>query len=222
MLAAAWLAAWRLDSTAVMLTLAGVQVLASYAAALAAERARQREGLDPLTGLPRRTALIERLEAEILRAEREGQPVSVVFCDLDNFKRCNDTYGHKAGDEALRKAAGVLRACLRKYDLAARYGGEELVAVLAAADQPGAMAIADRIRQGIEAEAGYGVTASIGVATYPMDGVDAGELIQAADKAMYAAKQAGKNRVFHAGQAAALTRPRLDELLRILRGASSA
>ena len=161
---------------------------------------------DGLTGLANRRHFMEVLEQEVERAQRYQRPLSLVLLDLDHFKRVNDTHGHAAGDEVLKAAALVLRSVCRDVDLAARLGGEELALVLPETDAGGAHTVAERIRHKIEAgvhrsPAGdsFSVTASMGVATIAPD-TDTGEaLLQAADVALYRAKDGGRNRVVLAG-----------------------
>jgi diguanylate cyclase (GGDEF)-like protein len=121
-----------------------------------------------------------------------------LFCDCDDFKIYNDSYGHKAGDAALGRIARIIEACGRRIDLAARYGGEEFVLVLVDTDTAGALLVAERIRAEVEASGAKGgapLTVSIGVAGYPQDAGARDELLDKADWAMYAAKRAGRNRV---------------------------
>ena len=139
-----------------------------------------------------------------LRARTEDETIGVLMLDLDHFKDVNDRHGHPAGDEALRVFAGVVRSCLRDGDVAARYGGEEFAILLSDVDGPGAVAVAERIRSRTEStliSLAPGVTerltVSIGVAVAPGQAVDRISLLRIADEALYAAKQAGRNRVVH-------------------------
>lgn len=166
---------------------------------------------DYLTGLLNRRAWDDLLEREIRRAARNGASLAVIMADVDLFKKYNDHYGHQAGDECLRKVAEQFRAATRRPgDAAGRYGGEEFCVVLPDTDEAAAREIADRIRGNIEAmglphelhPAGH-VTASFGVASanFSQAGGDAGPgLVAMADKALYAAKAAGRNRVGSADQ----------------------
>lgn len=162
---------------------------------------RQISQTDPLTQLPNRRALDDRLADEVARAARYPAPLSVLMLDVDHFKGFNDTFGHPAGDEVLKKVANILRSCVRETDLIARYGGEEFVVVLpnTATDEAGV--VAERCR-GAVAGAEWphrGVTVSVGAATAEAGKVPgAGVLLQAADQALYRAKQSGRNRVEHA------------------------
>jgi diguanylate cyclase (GGDEF)-like protein len=181
-------------------------ILANQAAATLSviqlkERHRRLAERDGLTGLYNRRALGELLRQTLAREERQQGRFALLLLDLDHFKRLNDTFGHLAGDAALRHAAGVLQSHLRKGDQAARYGGEEFVVILPAADGAGAIGLADRVRAAIERTglvfegARITVTASMGVAVWPGDGADEVALLAAADRALYAAKQGGRNRV---------------------------
>jgi diguanylate cyclase (GGDEF)-like protein len=166
---------------------------------------------DGLTGLPNRRRSEEVLRAEVARAERYELPLSVVMCDLDDFKDANDTHGHAVGDLLLQAFADVLRATLRDVDVPGRWGGEEFLLVLPGVDLDGAVNAAERIRERFEATRvatatnGSGATtASFGVAELAA-GRTAAELVQAADQALYAAKRSGKNRVATAGGSARIT-----------------
>jgi diguanylate cyclase (GGDEF)-like protein len=162
------------------------------------ERLAARDGL---TGLYNRRAFDDVLARTLAVEERRGGRFAVVLLDLDHFKKLNDTYGHPAGDAALRNAARVLERQLRKGDQAARYGGEEFVAVLPGAGEDGALQIAERVRRALEKDglvfegARISTTASLGVAVWPADGREPAALLASADRALYAAKQAGRNRV---------------------------
>jgi diguanylate cyclase (GGDEF)-like protein/PAS domain S-box-containing protein len=161
---------------------------------------------DPLTGLYNRLFLNENLERELLLAERQGYEVSVVMSDLDHFKMINDCYGHQAGDAVLKVFADILKRHARASDLDCRYGGEEFFLVLPDTSQQTASERAELIRSALAAQPivvsdrTIAVTASFGVATYPASGVSSAALIGAADKALYAAKDAGRNRVESARQ----------------------
>lgn len=159
---------------------------------------------DELTGLANRRTFTEQLEREWRRAGRGGQPLSLLFIDADRFKPFNDLYGHVAGDHCLRSLADVVGAAVRRPgDLVARYGGEEFVLLLPGTDAAGARSVADKVRAAIAAlaiaHAGndpFGVvTASVGVATELRAGADRDPetLIAGADRALYAAKAAGRN-----------------------------
>ncbi|HET8541323.1 MAG TPA: GGDEF domain-containing protein [Anaeromyxobacter sp.] len=161
---------------------------------------------DPLTGLYNRRHFEERLGSELAAAQRHGRPVSLLMCDVDHFKSINDDHGHLAGDEALKMVAFVLRGAVRKEDVLARYGGEEFVIVARETPLEGAQSLAERIRRAVERSRctwqgqDLGVTVSIGVtvsvgATEFVSGRTERELLEAADRALYLAKQGGRNRV---------------------------
>ena len=163
------------------------------------EEATRRARTDALTGLANRRAFDEALARAIAEADRFGHNVGLVMCDVDNFKRVNDLYGHEVGDHVLRAIAASLSTGVRGVDLVARYGGEELVMLLGKADVGMAWEVAERMRAAIEAMTiGVGehlvhVTASFGVAAYPETARLGEELFPAADKALYAAKREGRN-----------------------------
>ena len=160
--------------------------------------------LDPLTGVPNRRSFDELLEREWRRAAREGRSIALAMLDVDCFKALNDTYGHATGDACLQRVAAAMNAQLRRPgDVLARYGGEEFVLVLPGSDAPGATATAEALRSAVAAlaipneRAPLGqVTISAGVAAErPAATTAAAELLGRADAALYAAKQAGRNRV---------------------------
>ncbi|MGZ4441410.1 MAG: diguanylate cyclase, partial [Gaiellaceae bacterium] len=176
-------------------------------AAVALENARlhdvvERQALvDGLTGLANRRHCEEELEAELIRAERLGGPTALVFADLDDFKAVNDLHGHPAGDAVICAFAELLRESVREIDTAGRFGGEEFMLLLPGTDLAGATNVAERVRAALAERvivtlggAAIRITASFGVATAPPL-AKAGELISAADRALYDAKRAGKNRV---------------------------
>jgi diguanylate cyclase (GGDEF)-like protein len=166
------------------------------------EQSRQ----DPLTSLGNRLRLREDLQVLQGRADRYGHSYAVVLCDVDFFKAYNDRYGHLAGDDVLRRVAATLSSGLRTGDTAYRFGGEEFLLVLPEQDAEAATAITERLRRAVE-DLGIPhadglplgvVTVSAGVAVSAEAG-DADGLLQAADRALYAAKEAGRNRVSRAG-----------------------
>ena len=158
---------------------------------------------DALTGLYNRAHLDRILEKEFHWAKERGIPMSLVFCDIDNFKEINDRYGHQAGDQVLAGVAKTVSEQIRKMDTLTRFGGEELVLLLPNTDRSGAGIISERIRQAVATETrgvasgkSVHVTVSLGYATQspeePFDGT--AEILRAADEALYQAKHAGKNR----------------------------
>jgi two-component system cell cycle response regulator len=159
--------------------------------------------LDGLTGLHTHRYFQEELAKEIGRAQRIGYPVSLMMIDIDHFKQYNDTFGHPQGDVALKEIAGVLMRSIRSYDLAARYGGEELVLVLPHASPHRMLPLAERIRTAVAELPFRGatdaqrvqLTVSIGVAGLPAHAKTKSELIERADQALYMAKEEGRNRV---------------------------
>jgi diguanylate cyclase (GGDEF)-like protein len=163
------------------------------------EHVRRAAATDGLTGVANRAAFDEALPKELGRAARREDDVSLLMLDIDHFKRLNDTYGHQTGDEVLRRVALQVSLGLRDFDTVARYGGEEFAVILPGASEEHAAEVAERLRAAVAAEAdGPGVTVSIGVATFPMDGAVPEALIAAADSALYASKHAGRDRVTRA------------------------
>jgi diguanylate cyclase (GGDEF)-like protein len=157
---------------------------------------------DPLTGLYNRRYLWDLLGRDLLKARRNRTPVAAILADIDHFKRFNDTWGHEAGDLVLKRVADVLRKNVRGSDIACRYGGEELAAILPEATLEVAIERAENIRRDIATmRLDYRgrpldtVTASFGVAVLPEHASDAEALLRAADHALYDAKKAGRNRV---------------------------
>jgi diguanylate cyclase (GGDEF)-like protein len=156
---------------------------------------------DALTGLYNRRYLTQRLSEELVRAYRHEAPFTVLIADVDEFKKYNDTFGHPAGDEVLKKVANILLSSTRSMDCAARYGGEEFAVLLTGTSADVAAEVAERIRDGVASQEFHGrrITLSIGIAEFPNHGQTADEVISSADEALYAAKRAGRNRVVRAG-----------------------
>ena len=152
---------------------------------------------DPLTGLYNRYYLIDQFPKRLSRVRRHGHPLSLIMVDIDHFKSINDTRGHKAGDQVIKDVANTLVACSRKEDIVVRFGGEEFLAVLEYCDTDGAMQIAEKMRTQVESIKldNVSVTASFGIATLSDENQDFESLFKQADEAMYAAKEAGRNRV---------------------------
>jgi diguanylate cyclase (GGDEF)-like protein len=158
---------------------------------------------DGLTGLLNRRAFDARLALESERVRRSGAPLSVAMIDVDLFKRLNDLHGHAFGDEVLRWIGALLRETFRTTDVVARYGGEEFVVVFVDSAADGVVARLDRLRERIAGAAlhpaGKGevvrVSVSVGVARWPQDGLEVDALLAEADRRLYLAKQAGRNRV---------------------------
>ena len=177
--------------------------------------------LDTLTQIANRRRFDAVLRQEWRRAVRDESPLSLLFCDIDHFKRFNDTYGHQAGDECLVRVAQAMEETLnRPADLVARYGGEEFIALLVYTDAEGARMLAERMRARIESlrieNRGSAVaphlTVSLGVATVvPRAAMRPEDLVDLADRALYAAKEKGRNRVATADRLPALAVPRQPE-----------
>lgn len=158
---------------------------------------------DSLTGIFNRRHLDRVLEAEVSRHTRYGTPLTLLLIDVDHFKRVNDTFGHEAGDLVLRNVSATLKGLVRKADIVARYGGEEICIILSNTGTDGAMILAERLRAALErqshqTDAGLvKATASFGAAslTDKTEAVDVHALLRRADQALYAAKRGGRNRV---------------------------
>jgi two-component system, cell cycle response regulator len=168
----------------------------------AREALRRQATRDQLTELWNRTAMFDILTAELTRAKRDSNTVSILMIDLDHFKRVNDTLGHAAGDGVLREAARRMVACVRSYDAVCRYGGEEFLIILPGCDIAAAMLRAEGIRLAVAKDAfqipegPLDITCSVGVAASSgADILDVTELIRKADEALYAAKHNNRNRV---------------------------
>jgi diguanylate cyclase (GGDEF)-like protein len=183
--------------------------LVSYAKAMtdANDKLKQLATTDSLTGLLNHGAILQRLEQEHGRHSTSVEPFSVLMVDIDHFKRCNDTFGHAAGDAALRETAQLLHDLLRPTDAVGRYGGEEFLVVLAETGPAGAATVAERARSAVERlEIYHGgqvipVTISIGAATWMPSAPNVPRvLVDAADRALYMAKEGGRNKVIVAGE----------------------
>ena len=161
----------------------------------ALDEASRVSGTDPLTGLPNRTVLLDRLENAIFNAKRHGNRVGLLFLDLNDFKRINDSFGHAAGDRALQLVADCLASLVRETDTVSRHGGDEFLIILAEMVQPAdAALVAEKINAALGAYSRIddhvvSLKASIGISVYPEDGEDAKTLIHRADIAMYLAKK---------------------------------
>ena len=150
---------------------------------------------DALTGVANRRTFEAAMEREVSRSARSGEELTLVLLDLDHFKSLNDSFGHQAGDEMLRKVGAVLSDACRASDTPARYGGEEFALVLPTCGKAEAFETAERLRDLIAAvDSPRPITVSAGVATYPLHGVTASDLVKAADEAMYESKAEGRNR----------------------------
>lgn len=178
----------------------GLERSASYAAlalrnAWLLEQVQRLAATDGLTKIANRRTFEATLEREVARATRSAEHVSLVMVDIDHFKRLNDTHGHQAGDEVLRNVAAALAIECRDFDTPARYGGEEFAVVLPGCGPEEALGIAERLRKAVSAAPSIvPITASAGVATFPGHAGDADTLVRAADDALYASKEAGRDR----------------------------
>ncbi len=188
---------WSIDDISLIGSLADNLSVAIENADLHQEIARQAV-TDGLTGVANRRSFNESFGREFERARRYGEPLSLVMIDLDFLKKINDTYGHKAGDDAIASIGKLLKLSSRVSDVAARYGGEEFCLLLPNTETEMAEQLAERIRRMIfevHIEGPGTISASIGVASYPNHADDCDQLFQKADAALYAAKQGGRNRV---------------------------
>jgi diguanylate cyclase (GGDEF)-like protein len=181
----------------------GRRILGLQDQLIAAREAMRRQAMrDSLTGAWNHGAILDILRRELARSERDGACVSVILADLDHFKSVNDTFGHLAGDEALREAHRRMAAAMRPYDMIGRYGGEEFLIVLPGCDESGTLHFCERLRAHIaDAPVRHNgeeirVTLSVGAVAHDRSApADAQALLQAADQALYRAKRAGRNRV---------------------------
>ena len=168
---------------------------------------REQAVRDPLTGLFNRRYLKDTLDREVSRAKRENLPIGIIIMDIDEFKDVNDRYGHNAGDMMLKEMGNLLKASIRIEDFVCRYGGEEFVIVMPGATLGVAFERAELIRRKFEQmyvqyeNEQLHATISLGVAAYPIHGTDGEDALIRADRALYQAKQAGRNRVipYHSG-----------------------
>ena len=187
--------------------LCGLVLLAYVAMVISREQRRSRDAairlstVDSLTDLYNRSFFFAALDREIQRCARTGRGFCLLMMDMDGLKALNDRFGHFHGDRALRIVGDTIRAGVRRIDTAARYGGDEFVALLPETDPSGAYVLAEKIRQGVAEKVISGTSfdfrtsLSIGVVVYPDNGQTADELMIAADRAMYLSKRLGKNRV---------------------------
>jgi diguanylate cyclase (GGDEF)-like protein/putative nucleotidyltransferase with HDIG domain len=162
-------------------------------------RLEQKSRIDELTGLFNRRHFEERLKEELSRHSRYGDAFSILMIDLDNFKAYNDVYGHPAGDILLGQIGKIIKSSVRNIDQAFRYGGDEFVVILPQTTRDDAYIVGERVRGQLAREMekkAITVTCSIGLASYPSDGVISGELVDMADTALYNAKRTGGNRIF--------------------------
>jgi two-component system cell cycle response regulator len=194
------------------------QAVAHAATALARvallEHLQQSALTDGLTGVPNRRAFDVALAREVALAGRTDAALTVIILDLDKFKSLNDTFGHLAGDDVLRSVGAALRSCTRQGDVVARYGGEEFVLLLPGATDEDAIGAARRVREVLRGVEGpRPVTASLGIASLPAQGVTGPELLAAADLALYAAKSGGRDQARVAGREGPVTGADVDDVL---------
>jgi diguanylate cyclase (GGDEF)-like protein len=180
------------------------QVATSLLNARMVRRLAELATTDGLTGLANRRTFDAELERQTKSAERYRKPLSLLMCDVDHFKKVNDTHGHKCGDVVLQGFAQVLLACKRDLDVVARYGGEEFVVLCEETDTAGAKLLAERIRRELAArtftseQGPFHVTCSLGVATFPLHANEKDRLVKTADEMLYKAKQTGRNKTIAA------------------------
>jgi diguanylate cyclase (GGDEF)-like protein len=160
--------------------------------------AQLRAATDSLTGLPNRRALEDNVKRMAAQSARTVSPLAALMCDLDHFKRINDAYGHGRGDDVLAAVGAAISSTLRASDIAGRFGGEEFLILLPATQSDGACVIAEKVRAAIASvrvpTVDQAITISVGVAVIPDHAVDGDSLLRAADRALYAAKNAGRDR----------------------------
>jgi diguanylate cyclase (GGDEF)-like protein len=167
----------------------------------AIQNLRNATSLDPLTGVANRQAFFDAAEDELEHWKRSPRDISLLLIDADHFKAVNDTYGHPAGDAVLRELAAALTAAFRQVDLVARVGGEEFAVLLPSTGPQGALAVADRLRRTIESQPvqvdgatiRYTISGGIAAISDTLESLDT--LLKRADRALYAAKAAGRNRI---------------------------
>jgi len=190
------------DEKSVLQTVADITAI-SLAKAKLFEEVQQLADTDGLTKLYNKRKFLEFLDLELKEASRYPRTVSLIVLDIDNFKNYNDTHGHPKGDELLKKIGDILRENIREVDILARYGGEEFCIICPETDKKGSLALAGRLREKVAETPFFGgekqplgrITISLGVATYPQDKEDLEGLIEAADQALYRAKQGGRDRI---------------------------
>ncbi len=164
----------------------------------ALEQERYLARVDPLTGALNGRSFVEFAEREVARSRRTGQPLTIVYLDLDGFKSVNDTHGRAAGDQVLKEVSDALRAGIRPTDAVGRLGGDEFALIFPATDAAEATNPLNRIRAAVKRYAdrtGYGVSVSVGAATFVRPPEDVNALLRVADELMYEAKNAGKDRI---------------------------
>ena len=184
-----------------MILVAYITTMLSADIRYAVDKIKQVSDTDELTGLYNMRAFSAMLQRSFKQAVRYGHPLSVVMIDSDNLKQVNDAHGHEAGNRLLQHLVRCIREQLRGSDVMARFGGDEFILLLPETNNKGALEMSERIRKSVELsrfsvrEGDTNVTASLGVASYPEDGGNLDVILEKADKAMYRAKQKGRNRV---------------------------
>ncbi len=166
-------------------------------------QAKERANVDELTGLYNHRYFHHRVSEEIARSSRFGDTFSLISLDLDHFKSYNDIYGHLYGDKVLQNVGEFIKRSIRSVDMAFRYGGDEFAVILPQTSVDDAYKVSERIRKKIESDIdikGYPLTCSLGIASWPTDGIMREEMIQASDAALYHSKQAGRNRTSMASE----------------------
>jgi diguanylate cyclase (GGDEF)-like protein len=162
-------------------------------------RAERRAATDALTGLPNARSLQDTLKRMVAQAGRGGAPLTALMLDLDRFKALNDDFGHDLANDVLAAVGAVLQAEVRASDFAARFGGEEFTILLPDTDREGGVVVAEKVAGALRTLSVPGldrrITASIGVATFPTDAATGDHLLRVADRALYAAKRGGRDRV---------------------------
>ena len=186
------------DEEILMVKTASDQLAVAISHARLFQQVQTQAMTDELTGLFNHRYFHERLEREMKLADRNNDKVSLILLDLDHLKRINDSFGHRAGDSALRHVADMMRSTVRDVDICGRYGGEEFVVILPQCGWEDAVHVAERLREAIASQPLSRIgqlTASFGVTTYPTAAKSKEELIEMADRAMYLAKASGRNSV---------------------------
>jgi two-component system cell cycle response regulator len=189
------------DAERQTLQVLGNQLAVALANAKSVRRLEELATTDGLTGCLNKRAFLDELQKRMRAAERFGRKLSLIVTDIDHFKRVNDTHGHGVGDQVIRGLGEILRALKRETDVVARFGGEEFCILCEETDATGATLLAERVREELKArvfETDRGpltVTCSLGVAAFPDDAQKDGQLFDVADRALYAAKQSGRDRV---------------------------
>ncbi len=189
------------------INLSALVLLAYVAMVVGREQRRTRDAAirlsttDALTGLANRAFVLAAVDREIERATRFGRGFCLLMADLDDLKLINDTYGHRLGDRVLVAVAGVIRDGIRRIDVPARLGGDEFIVLLPETDESGASVVAEKIRLGVRSieatarDTQIRISVSIGLVSFPDDGINRDDLMNAVDEAMYASKRQGKDRV---------------------------